>query len=92
MQKSGIRVSKTAWPLVFPYAFADWGTLNQLEEGTYIDLLGIVSDPPAFVPAGKLRKANLVVENGPYAQVISLLGSQASLEVQKKATISRSLA
>ena len=80
-----VRLSPTAWPLIYDYKFIAWDTINQLENDSYVDLIGIVIAPPSFVsqPTGTLRKATVEIASGPFQQTITLLGAQALLQANK---------
>ena len=78
------RVSSTAWPMVYRYNFCDWGDLNQLEAGAFVDVIGIAEHPVSLVSSGSsgIRKATLELRNGAYRQTIVLLGEHAGVAAQ----------
>ena len=74
-------LSKTAWPFRFVYTFQSWETLNQVAEGTCLDLIGEVLVSPVRDLGTSLSKLVVQLGNGDMQQQVELLGTHANLTI-----------
>ena len=78
-----LEVSAEAWPLQMSYNFKQWQELNQCEEGSFIDLVGVVVEDPICDPHAKLPKTKVVVGTGVLTQEVELLGIHSHISLKK---------
>ena len=38
----------SAWPMLYPYDFADWQNFNQLQPRSFVDVIGVICEQPRF--------------------------------------------
>ena len=77
-----IKVAQVAWPLKLQYNPTPFGHLNQLEDGTFIDIYGEVIAVSKIDMNEKLPKCVWTLQNGDFSQEIHALGRAARKEVK----------
>ena len=77
----------TSFTGTVPFAFTSLSTLDQMEDGGYVDLLGRVVhvDPSQLMNA--LPKKSVTIANGDYYETVELLGNHAALNVVENQVI-----
>ena len=77
----------TSFTGTVPFAFASLSTLDQMEDGSYIDLLGraVQVDPSQLMNA--LPKKSVTIANGDYYETVELLGNHAALNIMENQVI-----
>jgi hypothetical protein len=78
-----IQLSKSAWPAKPQYNFIEWETLNQKQNGDFVDILGRVTETPALDPISKLSKMTVPLTNGTQNLPVDFLGSHSNIPLQK---------
>lgn len=74
--------SSETWALKFPYAFAPWETLDQVQKDAFVDIIGRVLEPPCVDPnSSSLQKAVVLLGSGNYTQSVELLGEHAAVQI-----------
>ena len=63
------------------YAFVAFSTLDQAEDGSYVDLLGRVTDVDKSALTNSLPKQVITVCNGDFYETLEFLGERALMEV-----------
>ena len=76
-------LSKSAWPLRFPYKFCDWEALNQATENTNADIIGVILQTLVRALGASLPKLSIDLGNGGMKQTVVFMGSHASLNLLK---------
>jgi hypothetical protein len=79
---SKVELSKHAWPVVIPYAWTLWPSLNQQTPDAYVDILGIVMSKPCLDLAASVHKLNVILGNGSIQQDVYLLSSHAGIHLK----------
>ena len=63
---SKVELSKHAWPLVIPYAWTAWASLNQQTPDAYVDFLGQVLLKPCLDSGASVPKLSVTLGNESY--------------------------
>ena len=80
---SKVELSKHGWPVVIPYAWTAWESLNQQTPDAYVDILGQVLSKPTLDPAASVAKLKVTLGNESFQEEVSLLGSHAGIVLKK---------
>ena len=80
-------IAKKGWTLKLPYNFVKWADMNQLEEGDFVDIAGMILREPESIPNDRLRQIRIVLANEDQMQEITLTGEAASLSIKRGDTV-----
>ena len=73
-----LTLSKRAWPFDYGYQFIQWGSLNQQEDGSFVDVAGVVVGMPEKDVLVSLPKIRVTMSSESHIQEVELLGKHAS--------------
>ena len=64
-----------------------WNSLDQLQNGDFVNIIGRVIDKPEMDPTSLIRKARVCVTNNEFIETIELLGEDANVFMKRGDTV-----
>ena len=77
-----LSLSKRAWPFDYGYKFIPWGSLNQQEDDSFVDVAGVVVGTPEKDVLVSLPKLRVTLSSESHIQEVELLGKHASTVIR----------
>lgn len=84
---SPITLSKASWSFTFPYHFTTMESLNQIENGKFIDIIGCVSEQPIRDMNSPIPKMTIVLADDHYSQAVDLLYGHTAVDIKRGDTV-----